>query len=134
MIFDPAVDILKLTNLTIQELTQSENRLELLRVCNARRQQLPEVHRPDQSDFRVYCLLIVDLHVLPKCADNESENKDSAAYTTILVEGRNCEAGYIGGSICAERSALVQLSLILHANAKIVKVVGALKIAGMFSA
>jgi cytidine deaminase len=47
---------------------------------------------PQQSHFRVYTLFIieVDQHLR-------------------VIEGTNAEQGYIGGAICAERSAIVQL-------------------------
>jgi cytidine deaminase len=51
---------------------------------------------PLQSQFRVFALLIVD-------APNTG---------IFFIEGTNSEPGYIGGSICAERSALVKLRFI----------------------
>ena len=48
---------------------------------------------PSQSNFKVYCILVVQV-----------------ADETILIHGTNSEQGYIGGAICAERAALVQLA------------------------
>lgn len=63
----------------------------LVDYCNYKRINLPS--SPSQSNFRVYCLLLVEL------ADGSIK----------IIEGTNGEQGYIGGAICAERSALLQL-------------------------
>lgn len=63
----------------------------LARTANDQRLKLPS--SPEQSEFRVYALLLVKL------------NTGKA----IIIEGTNAEQGYIGGAICAERAALVQL-------------------------
>lgn len=59
-------------------------------MCNAQRSSLSTF--PSQSLFRVFALLLVTV-------DDKY----------VVVEGTNSEQGYIGGAICAERSALVKL-------------------------
>jgi cytidine deaminase len=61
----------------------------IIEVCHERRLSLATA--PTQSLFKVYAIL----DVLDK--SNNSQH---------LIEGANCESGYIGASICAERSAL----------------------------
>ena len=63
----------------------------LARTANEQRLKLPS--SPEQSEFRVYALLLVKL----------------SSGNAIVVEGSNAEQGYIGGAICAESAALVQL-------------------------
>eukprot|EP01035_Chromulina_nebulosa_P019885 gene19885-25840_t len=60
---------------------------------------------PTQSNFCVFCLLVI------KTIDNKID----------IIEGTNGEQGYIGGAICAERAALLQLRLLK--NPTILKVV-----------
>lgn len=62
-----------------------------IRLANARREAL--IAPPQLSFFRVYAFLLIE---------------DSAKRLAI-VEGTNSEPSYLGGSICAERAALVQL-------------------------
>jgi cytidine deaminase len=59
---------------------------------------------PSQSNFKVYCILVVQV-----------------GEETILIHGTNGEQGYVGGAICAERAALLQLSH--HRSPKILKVI-----------
>jgi cytidine deaminase len=75
----------------------------LVDYCNYKRTTLPS--SPTQSNFRVYCLLIV------KLADE----------SITIIEGTNGEQGYIGGAICAERSALLKLRFL--ENPMVTKVV-----------
>ena len=56
-----------------------ENDAFLVKTANDQRMKLSS--SPEQSEFRVYCLLIVQL-------------KDNV----ILIEGSNAEQGYIGGN------------------------------------
>lgn len=72
---------------------------ELVKLANACRIALPL--SPSQSNFRVYCILVVVI---------ENEMK--------LIHGTNGEQGYIGGAICAERAALLQLG---HYKSPIIK-------------
>lgn len=62
----------------------------LVALANQKRISLPT--SPTQSNFRVYAILVVSI--------------DGVSRT---IEGTNAEQGYIGGAICAERSALVKL-------------------------
>jgi cytidine deaminase len=59
---------------------------------------------PSQSNFKVYCILVVQV-----------------GEETILVHGTNGEQGYIGGAVCAERAALLQLAH--HKDPQIKKVI-----------
>ena len=59
---------------------------EMVKFCNEKRQILTP---PSQSSFRVYCIFVVHTD-----------------YGVEIVEGANCEQGYIGGAICAERFLL----------------------------
>ena len=72
----------------------STNDDELISYANTKREILS---LPSQSNFRVYCLIIVSI----------ADKSNLVEY--VLIEGANCEQGYIGGAICAERSAIVQL-------------------------
>jgi cytidine deaminase len=63
----------------------------LVELCNSGRAELHS--SPAQSNFRVYAILVV-------------EKVDG---TLCLIRGANGEQGYIGGAICAERCALLQL-------------------------
>mgnify|MGYP003386321403 CR=1 FL=1 len=74
----------------------------LIQTANSQRKKLPS--KPEQSEFRVYAFLIIEV-----------EGR------LIIVEGANAEPGYIGGSICAERACLVQLRK--YNDPKILKVV-----------
>lgn len=82
--------IMSLTSLNLEDLI--EDRQELVRLCNIRRLNLYEA--PSQSNFRVFCFLIIEY------------GKEA---TLDIIEGTNSESSYIGGSICAERAALMQL-------------------------
>ena len=66
---------------------------KLCQIANKRRLELYD--SPSQSNFRVFALVIIDLCGL-----------------LYQIEGTNSEPCYIGGSICAERSALVKLRLL----------------------
>ena len=59
---------------------------EFIIACNQRRLSLT---RPSQSLFRVYTIFIVDTET-----------------GVQIIEGANCEQGFIGGAICAERVTL----------------------------
>ena len=74
-------------------------------VFEANRRRLALECSPSQSHFRVFAFLIVE---------------DSKG-TYHQIEGTNSEPGYIGGSICAERSAILRLRF-LH-GPKLKKVV-----------
>lgn len=76
----------------------------MVALANKKRVELFE--SPSQSEFRVFAILAV-----------LSEGKLS------LVEGANSEQGYIGGAICAERSALVKLRFFNKPQIKHVTVV-----------
>lgn len=73
--------------------TLASNNNKLCELANQRRREL--IDSPFQSHFRVYALLIIKLN---------------AVY--YQIEGTNSEPSYIGGSICAERAALVKLRLL----------------------
>lgn len=75
----------------------------LIQMCNECRLLLSS--SPTQSNFRVYAFLFIETPL------------DGLLH---LVHGTNAEPGYIGGSICAERSALVKLRF--FTNPKIIKV------------
>ncbi len=77
----------------------------LIDLCNRRRVALAT--SPSQSDFRVFAFLII---------------KSPSSGLLSLIEGTNAEQGYIGGAICAERSALVKLRF-LEEEPELVKVV-----------
>ena len=62
----------------------------LVALANQKRISLPSP--PTQSNFRVYAILVVNIN--------------GVSHT---IEGTNAEQGFIGGAICAERSALVKL-------------------------
>ena len=68
--------------------------LYLCQLANQRRLALAS--SPSQSNFRVYALIIVEIN-------------DESGTIQRIIDGTNSEQGYIGGSICAERSALVKL-------------------------
>jgi cytidine deaminase len=82
-----------------------DDNIALVKMCNERRLSLSS--SPTQSDFRVFAFLIIS-------------SKPDDQYS--IIEGTNAEPGYIGGSICAERSALVKLRF-LHTEYSLVKVV-----------
>lgn len=63
---------------------------ELVILANSKRVLVESA--PSQSLLRVFCLLIVEVEG-----------------SIIIVEGSNAEQAYIGGAICAERAAIVQL-------------------------
>lgn len=72
---------LLLLNWTHEYILKSINNHEfLVETANIQRRKLPS--SPEQSEFRVYCLLIVE--VLGEL---------------IVVEGSNAEQGYIGGNV-----------------------------------
>lgn len=71
-----------------------EDDTALVKLCNDGRETL--FSAPAQSNFRVYAILVV-------------EKVDGSL---CLVRGANGEQGYIGGAICAERCALLQLRFI----------------------
>jgi cytidine deaminase len=75
----------------------------LIKMCNDCRLSLSS--SPTQSNFRVYAFLFIETPF------------DGLLH---LIHGTNAEPGYIGGSICAERSALVKLRF--FTNPKIIKV------------
>jgi cytidine deaminase len=97
-------DFLELLNWSHDEVMRAlEDDVFLARTANDQRLKLPS--SPEQSEFRVYALLLVKLH----------------SGKAVVVEGSNAEQGYIGGAICAERAALVQLRRLREP--KIMKVV-----------
>ena len=71
-----------------------ENDIKLVEKCNNYRTKLSQA--PVQSNFKVYCLLIFQTSTI---------NNDKY----LIIHGTNSEPSYIGGSICAERSAIVKL-------------------------
>ena len=71
--------------------TDFDDPATVLRMCIRR---MEKVRPPRQSQFRVYAILTW-MH--------------SKTGTTGWVSGTNSESAYIGGSLCAERSAAVQL-------------------------
>jgi len=81
-----------------------EDDRELIKLCNLQRSSLSQP--PTQSSFRVYALLFFLTDDIPGLQ---------------LVEGTNTEPSYIGGSICAERSALSKLRM--FSNPKLVKLI-----------
>lgn len=70
------------------------NDVAFVKLANEGREKL--FTSPAQSHFRVYAILVV-------------EKPDGSL---MLVHGANAEQGYIGGAICAERSALCALRFI----------------------
>lgn len=82
---------------------------ELVARTNACRKRLHT--SPEQSLFRVSALFIVQ----------EGKTPAGEIPEPILIEGANAEQGYIGGAICAERSALCQLRFLR--DPRILKVV-----------
>ena len=73
----------------------------LLQHAHALRQSLS---KPGLSQFRVVALLLVDFFV-----ENEDDNHNHPL-TTMVIPGANQESGsFLGGAICAERAALLQL-------------------------
>lgn len=81
---------------------------ELVNLCNCERLNLSEP--PSQSNFRVFCLLIVSI--------------SSKTDEYLIIQGTNSEPCYIGGSICAERSALLRLRFFRNEeNVQIEKVI-----------
>ncbi len=82
-----------------------ENDVKFVELLNKGRLELFEA--PSQSEFRVYAILVLI----------------SEDGTLSLVEGANTESGYIGGSICAERSALAKLRFIQNPKIKLIGVV-----------
>lgn len=85
------------------DLEMTNDNSHLVNLCNVKRLELHS--SPTQSNFRVYCLLIVKLKDL----------------SHVIIEGTNCEQGYIGGAICAERAALTKLRMMDHPS--IIKIV-----------
>lgn len=90
------------SQLAIEQLLTDDSAMVAL--ANKRRIELSE--SPSQSEFRVFAILTV-----------LSEGKLS------FIEGANSEQGYIGGAICAERSALVKLRFVKNPRIKHVTVV-----------
>ena len=82
---------------------------EDIELCHQFRLSLPSA--PTQSSFRVLALLFYDDHgsaksTLPPWVPQKT--KDGRKY----IVGTNDEPGYMGGAICAERSAMVQLRFV----------------------
>lgn len=90
-------ELLSLTSKALHELI--EDNAELVRLCNYRREHIPSA--PIQSNFRVYAFLII------------RRSEDDAL---DIIEGANSEPTYIGGSICAERAAIMQLRHLCRPN------------------
>lgn len=88
--------------LSIEQLIADDSAMVAL--ANKKRVELFE--SPSQSEFRVFAILTV-----------LSEGKLS------FIEGANSEQGYIGGAICAERSALVKLRFVKNPRIRHVTVV-----------
>lgn len=86
--------------LDVETLYQDDEKL--INLCNEMRLSLATA--PSQSFFKVCCLLIISYQGAMK-----------------FLQGANSEEGYIGGAICAERSALVKLRFL--DGAKVLKVV-----------
>jgi cytidine deaminase len=71
-------------------------------ILMAHRYRLSLASSPRQSSFRVVAVIFYELY----------DSFDSTSTTRQHVVGSNDEPCYIGGSICAERAALVQLRFI----------------------
>jgi len=71
------------------EVLKSASTTELVQLAHDNRLKVTRL--PAQSLFRVYALMICE---------------DVATGALCAVEGHNHESGYMGGSICAERSAI----------------------------
>ena len=78
-------------------ITHQSSDAELVAWANRRR----VLHTPPaQSIFRVLCIMMVKVPI-----------EEQGGWDFKFIEGLNFEPGNIGGSICAERSALGQLHL-----------------------